>query len=204
MNSRLLTTALVLTMAGTALAQGFEPPPGGPRDGAPGDRGGPPRGPGGAEHVMLGRLIHNAKAAEALGLTPEQIETLRTGFFELQEQKVRLQAELEVSALQQARLITSEEIDEAALMAAVDKSGAVRTKIAKNGMRGLLLMHKTLTPEQREKVRHYMAKRMDPERQGARGDRERGDPPHPRRPVAPADAPTPPDDAPPPADPMPE
>ena len=186
MNQHITTTASVLlafSLAGASLAGDFGPPQGGPprgpgQDGTGGPGGGPP--PGGMEQAALARIVNNPKIAEELGLTEDQVKTLRNGIFDAQEQKVKLKAEMEVAAIQQARLLTADPVDEKAVMAAVEKAGGIRTEIAKLEMKGLLLVRNTLNAEQREKVRemihrHMMRQGQGPGgREGRGGDRQRG------------------------------
>ncbi|MCE9614568.1 MAG: hypothetical protein K8T26_09850 [Lentisphaerae bacterium] len=169
---------LAMGLATASLAEPPGPPPGGGPDGPQPQGGGPGMGPGGGmEGALLGRILNSPKVAADLGLTEAQIQTLRNGAFDIQEQRVKLKADLELAAIQQARLLTGDTLDEKALMAAVEKTGAVRTELAKTEMRGLLLMRNTLSAEQRDKVREmmrkHMANRPRDERGQGKGDRPR-------------------------------
>jgi len=152
---------------------------------AGGDRQGPP--PRGAMHggperqmmrdAMMIKMIENPRVVEALKLTDDQVERLQDGAYELKRERIELRSQLELAALEQARLFTREPVDEAALMEAVEATGAVRTEIAKLDARGLVLVMQTLTEEQRDKARRIMARNQrargggDGMQRGARGDR---------------------------------
>ncbi len=172
MGTRGLAAILALGISGVALGQGLGPPPEGPPGGPREGRIAP--APGAHEQMILNRLVQSGRFAEELGLSAEQIEQLRAGLHEIQDEMVRLKADLEMAALRQARILTAETMDEAALMAAVEAAGAANTALAKNRMRALLLMHATLTAEQRDQVRARIAKRLTDARQDARVERERG------------------------------
>ena len=158
----------VLTLTATAENYRPGPPPGQGHPGGPGGERGP-RG-GGMEEAVISKLIQHPELAEKLGLTDAQLETLREGMFDLRQEKARKRAEIEVAAIEQARLLTAGDVDERALMKAVDETGRVRTEMAKLEMRGLLLLRKTLTEEQRDKIQMFMRQRG---RENRRGDQAR-------------------------------
>ena len=74
------------------------------------------------------------------------------------------------TALEQASLLTGKEVDEAAVMAAVEKAGKARTEIAKLRVKAILMLKETLTDEQREQVHKMMAERF----RGRRKERREG------------------------------
>lgn len=137
---------------------------------------GGPGGPGGPEgpalrETMIIRFIQNPRVAKALELTEEQRETLQRGGKALAKEREELQTQLLEAGREQARLFRQETVDEGALMAAVEKTGRVRTEIAKLEARGLILVIQALTPEQRQQARQMMHQRME------RARREGGVPP---------------------------
>ena len=90
--------------------------------------------------------------------------------------------------------------DEKAILAAVEKAGRIRTDQAKLKVKELLLIRKTLTPEQIEKIKELIRQRMNKNREEGNGKRgkdrpERGDRNRPGRnpgnPVPPPQAPGP-------------
>jgi Spy/CpxP family protein refolding chaperone len=139
-------TALGLGVGG-ARAQG---PEGGRLPGGPeADR---PQGEEAAEGFLMG-LATRPEVAKQLGLTEEQVRTLRDGLYDSRMKGIDLRAALEKSAMEQAKLLMEPQVDEKALMALIEKSGSIRTDLAKERIRPLLLAKKTLTPEQIQKAK---------------------------------------------------
>ena len=136
-------------------------------------------GQGQQGHMLLERLLNNQRMIEKLGLTEEQVSALRNGMFDLKKEKIQKHADLQIAATEQARILTEFDIDESALMAAVEKTGQLRTDIAKLQMKGLLLIHKILTKQQRSKIgpmlkqRHRQRQHQDRNISG-RDQRSRG------------------------------
>ncbi|MBN1556644.1 MAG: hypothetical protein JW951_00700 [Lentisphaerae bacterium] len=165
---------VIIGVTGLALAahgQGMAGSPGGPMRGAHGagleQRG--PEGPGGPERgaeAVLRRLIRDPEFAAEAGLTGKQIETLREQVFNQREREIELRAQLEKTALEQARLLTEPTIDRGAVMQAVEETGKIRTELAKLKMEHLLTVKETLSEEQIEKI-----KRLAREHLRARGGR---------------------------------
>jgi Spy/CpxP family protein refolding chaperone len=149
--------------------------PGGPEGG----RGGPGQGRGGPGRFIEKML--DGDMAEELGLEAEQIKQLKKGMTRLHKQEEGLQQKLQAAAKEQAELLSAKgEIDEAALMKAIEKTGKIRTQMAKLRMQPVLLVKKTLTPEQLQKSRKLMHQRMQKQREEwqkrrGEGDRPRGD-----------------------------
>lgn len=106
---------------------------------------------GGAE--MLARAVMNPEIAEKLGLSEEQREAIKNGLHTIRQQQIELRAKMELAALEQAKLLTEENTDEAKLMSAIEKTGAANTELAKLRVKPLLLMKSVLTEEQRASVR---------------------------------------------------
>lgn len=143
------------------------------REGRPGGPGMP--GVGGGEEAMLARILAVPKVAETLGLSADQIKTLQDGLTSNRKEIATLQVDLENASMEQARLLTSNQnVDESAVMATVDKAGEIRTKIAKLMIKQLLIVKKTLTPEQIEKARAMIRERVEKNRDriGADGEQD--------------------------------
>jgi Spy/CpxP family protein refolding chaperone len=115
---------------------------------------------------MIERLLESPEIAEAAGITEEQQAMLRDARFESKTREIELRADLEKTGLEQARLMTEETVDEAAVLAAVEKAGALRTELAKLKIGQVLLVKKTLTPEQLKKL-HETARQF---KQHGRGE----------------------------------
>ena len=113
--------------------------------------------------MLIVHVLGSSKLAEEIGLTPDQVTELKNAIFALREQQVEVRASIEKAGLEQARLLTESTVDEEALMAAVAKAGAARTEQAKLRMRQLLLVKRSLTPDQvgkaKELSRDWLAKR---------------------------------------------
>jgi Spy/CpxP family protein refolding chaperone len=132
-------------------------------------------GQGKWQEAILERILQNPKLVAEIGLEDEQVAKLKNSAFEIKKRQIQLRAELELAALEQANLLTAGEVDEAAIMKAVEKTGHLRTEIGKLGMRKLLLVRTTLTDEQRERIKMMMRRRFAPGRRGGgRLGRERG------------------------------
>jgi Spy/CpxP family protein refolding chaperone len=142
--------------------------------------------PGRIEALVEG-IRSNPQLRAELGITDEQITTLRDGFFNLRKQQVDLRAELEKSGLEQARLMTQSEIDEEAVMKVIDRAGKIRSDLAKSHVKGLLLLKRTLTQEQINGLKRLRERgpRKD-NREEREVDREKRAPPPEPAPAAPA------------------
>lgn len=95
-----------------------------------------------------------------MGLTPEQIETLKTGFGDIAQQRAVLQTAMDAAGTEQARHMTAEPLDEEEIMKAVEEAGRLRTEIAKWHAQQLILARKTLSNEQIEQIRQRRRQRM--------------------------------------------
>lgn len=130
------------------------------REGRQGEHGGGRFNMGGRNRqgAMIGRIINNPEIAEKIGLTEEQIQALKSASSDVQKEMIRLRAEMEIAGMEQAQLITETDIDENAVMKAVEKTGEIRTKMAKLQVKQLLLVKKTLSSEQIEEAGELMRK----------------------------------------------
>jgi Spy/CpxP family protein refolding chaperone len=107
---------------------------------------------------MLTGLLENPRVAEEIGLTDDQKAKLKDTAFAHRQEAIKLRAELELAGAQQARLLTEEPLNEQALMDVVEKSGRIRTELAKLHVRGLLDARAVLTAEQRGQLRDVARK----------------------------------------------
>jgi Spy/CpxP family protein refolding chaperone len=122
------------------------------------------------QNAMLGKALRHPRMAEELGLSAEQRQVIDEQLAALEEAHIELRAKMEKAALKQARLMTEKELDEAALMAAVEETGRIHTEMAKLRIRHLLFMQQTLTPEQVEKARSIIRERMKRHHQERSGE----------------------------------
>ena len=110
---------------------------------------------------IFARLLTNPRMAAELNLTEEQSSTIQDAVAGMKDKAMQLRRELEESAVEQAKLMTADKIDEAALLAAVEKTGGIRTEIAKLNIKALIVLKQVLTPEQIAKSRELMRRRTD-------------------------------------------
>lgn len=108
---------------------------------------------------LISRIVDNPKIAERLGLSDEQVDALRKESYSAREKEIKLRAELELAGLEQAKLLTSKEVDEDSLMQAVEKTGKIRTELAKLRVKQLLVIKETLSEEQLNQIRSAMRER---------------------------------------------
>jgi len=110
--------------------------------------------------MILGKILGNPKAVSEIGLSEEQIKTLKDSMEEMKKQHESFQKQLKEAGLEQAKKMMGDSVDEAAIMAAVEKAGNIRIEMAKARIKHMLLVKKTLKPEQiakiREMVQHHM------------------------------------------------
>jgi len=116
------------------------------------------RGP--SQEAIIGHVLHDKELAKEIGLSDEQVTALRSGFDKLRQEQIELKAQIELAGMEQAKQMTAPEIDEAALMAAVEKTGEIRTQMAKLKVRSLLLVRKHVTPEQIKEIQKTMRERF--------------------------------------------
>jgi Spy/CpxP family protein refolding chaperone len=116
------------------------------------------------EDMLFERLAGDGRIAQELGLTTNQTESLRKVGFELKQKLIDLNAQREKAGLQQAQLMTAPDPDEAAVMKAVEESGAIQTEIAKLRVKQVMAARKILTPEQQQKAREMIRAHMEARR----------------------------------------
>lgn len=126
------------------------------------------------EEFLLKGVLRNEKLAETLGVTDAQLETLRTEAQAHQAEYHGLEEQLRNCGLQQAEIMTQDEIDEDELMQAIDHCFEIQKELAKLKMQQLLLIKRTLTPEQVEAAKAFMQEQMKKRRQGMRDVARRG------------------------------
>jgi hypothetical protein len=126
------------------------------------------------------------EVAEQLKLEPAQVKTLKEALAKTKKQEEHLREKLEAAGKEQAELLSAEgEIDEKAVMKAIEKTGKIRTQMAKLRIEPILLVKKTLTEEQLATSRKMIHERMKKHREewakrrGEHGEGEKKD--RPRR-----------------------
>lgn len=128
------------------------------------------------QQTIIAKFVGNADVAEKLGLSEEQRTRITDVIQSSRAKQIRLAAEQEIAAMEQVRLLAAKEIDEEAVMAAVQKTGALSTELAKCRIRPIVQIKKILTPDQiaqaQSMIRHHVRERFGGERIGNRGGRE--------------------------------
>lgn len=131
----------------------------------PGPEGGGRFGEGGPgedkQNFFLEKLLMNPEVAQELGLTKEQISALQESIDEISKKTIDLKAELEKAGLGQARLMASGNLDKEAIMSMIDKTSAIRTELAKMQVKKLILIKKTVSAEQIQKIREKIRSRHE-------------------------------------------
>jgi len=158
--------AAILAMTATAFAAG---PNGGK---GPMMRGGME---GGGDPVV--RMVTNPKIAEKIGLTDEQRKQIKQidKAYRVDDQRKALRAAME----KQSELLKAEKVDEAAVMAEIDKAFEARKEIAKRQTKRVISIKAILTPEQIQKA--LEAFRNRPKRgNGPRAGEAKADPEPPK------------------------
>jgi Spy/CpxP family protein refolding chaperone len=109
---------------------------------------------------VLRWLVSDPKAAEVVGLKPDQVKMIEAALLDARKKLIELRAKMELAAVEQAELIRQENADEAAVMKAVERTGELHTEIAKLEVRQLLAVRRMLTPEQQQKLHDAVRERM--------------------------------------------
>lgn len=120
------------------------------------------------QEAMIIRIINHPEIAEEIGLTEEQIKTLRDAMYEIKKQEIQLEAEKKLAAMEQIRLLTESTIDEEGVMAAVDKTSKITADLARLKVKQLLLVKKILTPEHIKKIKELMREHIQERRKERR------------------------------------
>lgn len=129
-----------------------------------GPRGRPPlrdgRGPGQEPAMILDEFLNDDSAAAEAGLSAGQITTLKEAWENTKEQQKELKDKLRELAISQARLMQADVPDEEAILELVGQTGDIRTEIAKIRVKNLVLVKRTLTRPQLEKVGEMVRSRL--------------------------------------------
>lgn len=139
----------LLTLASVALATTtFAAGP----NGGPGNPGGPGmRGPHGAfegPRDPIVQMVTRPEFAEKIGLTDEQKAKIKEVAAGSRESQKELRKQLRDAMEKQTDLLEAEKVDEAAVMAEIDKAFEVRKQMAKAQTKRIIAIKSILTPEQ--------------------------------------------------------
>jgi len=108
------------------------------------------RGPGGAK-IM--KLLDNPKLVESVGLTDEDIASMKQKAYELQKKMVSLRATKELADIQLNHLMQQSDADKEAVSTAVEAAGAAATALRKATVMHQLEMRELLGAEKLEKLK---------------------------------------------------
>lgn len=145
----LLAAGMALGQETNAVGGGRTGPGGG------GMRGGMGQGDGeGARaEMMLESILTNQEMITKIGLTAEQTKTLNTAITENKSKRAKLKSQMETLGVEQVTKMAQTNVDEKAVLKLVEKIGELRTQLAKNAISELLLIKRTVTPDQMKKMR---------------------------------------------------
>jgi len=167
-------TALLLTLAGIAFAQG---PPLPNRDGPPGRPGGAPGGPGrpgGPPGLLIpqGRWWTDPTEVARLGLTADQQKRIDAEFQQDRLKLIDLTAAVEKEEAILEPLLAMERPDEKAVLAQIDRIAQSRAELEKADARMLLGFRSVLSADQWRRLQEDSRQQPGP-RGGAPDDRRR-------------------------------
>ncbi len=133
---------------------------GGPGMGGPGMVGHRPpfeRAFGG--HGIEGRWWNNPKIVEQLKLTDDQRKAFDQILLDHREKLIDLRANVEKAELSMEPLVQSDQPNEGAILAQIDKVAQARAELEKANARYLLALRSKLTPEQWKQVQEFRSNR---------------------------------------------
>jgi len=114
-------------------------------------------GPGdGGFGMGMGWLLHNPDKAHELGVTDQQLATLKDEAFKREEAMIKARADVELAHLELRHLLEQDTSKADAVNAAVDKVGAARTALEKEKVGGLLKAREILGADTVAKIRAAM------------------------------------------------
>lgn len=115
------------------------------------------------------KWLYNKKAVEEIGLSEDQVETLRALYVDTEKQLAQLQADLKAQKIDLQDEIKAEKPSTEKVMKLVEEGGKIQTEIKKIRLQRLLKSRDVLQPEQQEKAKQLMKKAWQKRREGARG-----------------------------------
>ncbi len=148
MVAAVMTAVLVGSMA--AWAQGPQ-----------GDKGGGARGPGGGMGFGFGWILHDTDKAKELGVTDEQIATLREDGYKHQQEMIKLRADLELARMEIGRLVDADKPDTAAIDKAIDTVSGIEAQIEKSRVHFMIRVKEVLGEDTMAKIKAAMRARHD-------------------------------------------
>ena len=108
------------------------------------------------QEMGVARIVNDPKMASEVGLSEEQLKTLKDSADQSKIKREELQKQLMELGTQQAKLMEETTVDENAVLAALEKASQIRLELDKVRIKNVLLIKKTLTPEQSAKIKEMM------------------------------------------------
>lgn len=125
----------------------------------------------GSEIGLMHRWLQRPETLAQLEIDEPQARMIRERLQETAREMVTLRTALEQSAVRQAELMSRTPIDEAAVMAAIEELGLIRTRIDQLRARELIFMQGALTDAQRARaVEMVNARKQEWEQRGREGE----------------------------------
>jgi len=114
----------------------------------------------GGREEMVERMLNNPEMREKLGISEENMQKIKEELKKMHEESSQLRAQMEKLGMEQAKAMTSKELDEGRLMSLVEELGKIRTERAKMQMRKMILLRKNIDPEKMDAIRKKAQERM--------------------------------------------
>lgn len=114
----------------------------------------------GGREEMIERMLDRPETREKLGISEADFEAIKSELDKLKTEDSRLKEKMQKLGLEQAKVMTSKELDEDKLMGLVEDIGRVRTDLAKARMRKMLIIRKHIDPEKMRAIRQKLQSRM--------------------------------------------
>jgi periplasmic protein CpxP/Spy len=111
-------------------------------------------------HGVEGRWWNNPKVIERLKLTDDQRKAFDQILLNHREKLIDLRANVEKAELAMEPLVQSDQPNEGAILAQIDKLAQARAELEKANARYLLALRGKLTPEQWKQVQEFRANRV--------------------------------------------
>jgi len=125
-------------------------------------------GAGWMQEMAIARILSDAKAIAEVGLSEEQVKTLKDSADQLKTKRDELQKQITDLETEQNKLLEAATVDEKAVLAGLEKLSQLRLEIEKLRIRNLITIKKALTAEQSAKVKEMIEQRM--KARGGRGE----------------------------------
>lgn len=114
----------------------------------------------GGRDEMVERMLNNPEMREKLGISEENMQKIKEELKKMHEESRQLRAQMEKLGMEQAKAMTSKELDEGRLMSLVEELGKIRTEMAKMQIRKMILLRKNIDPEKMDAIRQKAQERM--------------------------------------------